>query len=171
MKGRREHSSRRNDRESSDIDSKVLDLARVTRVVAGGKRMRFRACVIVGDRKGRVGVGIRKGLDVSDAIGKATRAGEKSMISVSMINETIPHEVSSKFGAAKIILKPASKGTGIIAGGSIRVVLELAGVANVMSKMLGSNNKMNNAQATLKALQSLRSREHLKAIRKQSAAS
>ena len=128
--------------------------------------MRFRACVIVGDRKGRVGIGIRKGLDVADAVSKATRTAEKTMVSIPIVNETIPHQVLQKFGAAKVILKPASKGSGIIAGGSIRVVLDLAGVSNVMSKMLGSNNKMNNAQATLLALQSLRSPEKFSVLRK-----
>lgn len=149
----------------SEFENRVLDVARVTRVVAGGKRMRFRACVIVGNKNGKVGMGVKKGLDVSDAVSKATRTAERSAIFVSMEKGTIPHEIYEKFGAAKIILKPASRGSGIIAGGSIRTVLELAGIQNVASKMLGSNNKINNAQAAIRALSRLRSKDKTKALR------
>lgn len=156
---------RHDDRPKSEFDSKVLDVARVTRVVAGGKRMRFRACVIIGNRKGKVGIGIRKGLDVSEAVAKATRTAEKAAISVSLENGTIPHEIYEKFGAAKILFKPASRGSGIIAGGSIRAVLDLVGVENIAAKMLGSNNKLNNAQAAINALSHLRSKENTRNLR------
>jgi len=138
---RTNQSDKREDREKKEFDNKVLDVARVTRVVAGGKRMRFRACVIAGNRNGKIGMGVRKGLDVADAVGKATRTAEKTMISVSLVDGTIPHQIYQKLGAAKLIFKPASRGTGIVAGGPIRAVLELAGVQNVAAKILGTNSE------------------------------
>jgi len=141
--------------EQKEFDQRILDLARVTRVTKGGKRMRFRTCVIIGDRKGRVGYGVAKGADVAASVNKAVTQAKKRMINVLIINGTIPHAVHQKFSAASIIIKPAPKGTGIKAGGAIRVVLELAGVPNAVGKILGSNNKINNAKATMKALQSL----------------
>lgn len=143
--------------EARDIDSRTLEIARVTRVTKGGKRMRFRATVVVGDRKGRVGFGVAKGVDVAGAVNKATRAANKHLIRVPLRDETIPHEAVGKFGASNIIIKPAPKGTGIKAGGAIRVVFELAGVPNVTAKMLGSANKINNVKATVAALTYLRS--------------
>lgn len=136
-----------------EFDSKVVEITRVTRVVAGGKRMRFRALVVVGDRKNRVGIGLRKGADVSDAIAKATGAAHKSVIEVAIKDGTIPHLVNFKYKAAKIFLKPAKPGTGIIAGGPLRAVLTLAGVRNITSKMLGSSNKVSNVRAVYLALQ------------------
>ena len=115
--------------------------------------MRFRSCLIIGDRKGRVGIGIAKGADVAISVDKAFRQAKKNVISVPIVNETIPHEVRSKYKAARIIIKPAPKGTGLKAGGATRVVLELAGVPNAVSKILGSNNKINNARATLRAIE------------------
>ena len=162
---RTNQSDKREEREKKEFDNKVLDVARVTRVVAGGKRMRFRACVIAGNRNGKIGMGVRKVLDGADAVGKATRTAEKTMISVSLVEGTIPHEVYQKPGAAKLILNPASRGTGIVAGGPIRAVLELAGVQNVAAKILGTNNKINNAQAAIRALASLRSKEKSRALR------
>lgn len=143
-------------REPREFEQKILDLARVTRVTKGGKRMRFRTCLIIGDRKGRVGIGVAKGTDVALSIEKAFRQAKKTLIHVPLINETIPHAVNMKFGAAKILLKPAPKGTGLKSGGAIRVVLELAGVPNAISKILGSNNKINNAKATFEAIRSLK---------------
>ena len=122
--------------------------------MAGGKRMSFRACVVIGDRKGRVGVGVGKGADVSMAIAKGTKRAEKNFIVVPIVNETIPHRIEQKSGAAIIMLKPAPAGTGIRAGGAVRVVLELAGVPNAVGKIFGSKNKLNNARATILALQS-----------------
>jgi len=165
LRKRTNQSDKREEEEKGEFDNKVLDVARVTRVVAGGKRMRFRACVIVGNRNGKIGMGVRKGLDVADAVSKATRTAEKTMIAVALVDGTIPHEIYQKFGAAKLILKPASRGTGIVAGGPIRAVLELAGVQNVTAKILGTNNKINNAQAAIRALASLRSKEKSRALR------
>ena len=148
----------RGPQEEKEFEQRVLDLARVTRVTAGGKRMRFRACIAIGDKKGRVGVGVAKGADVASAIVKANRQAEKNCIKATIVNETIPHRVDAKFGAAVIMLKPAPAGTGIKAGGVVRVLLALAGVPNVVSKIFGSKNKINNARATIVALQSFKTR-------------
>lgn len=149
---------RTNTGEEDGFSQRVLDLARVTRVTAGGKRMRFRACVIVGDRKGKVGAGLAKGSDVQQSIAKATRQAKQHLVSIQMHRGTIPHRVAAKEGAASVLLKPAPEGTGIIAGGVVRAVLELSGIENVVSKILGSKNKINNVRATFKALQELRPR-------------
>lgn len=146
-------------KEKSEFDQAVIDIARVTRVMAGGKRMRFRACVVVGDRKGRVGMGLAKGADVSAAVQKAQRQAEKHAIKVNLAGETIAHEVRLKDGSARLVLKPAPAGTGIISGGAVRTVLELAGIKNVVSKVLGADNKINNVRAALKALTSLKARK------------
>ncbi len=144
-------------RKKDDFDSKLLDLARVTRVTGGGKRLSFRAVVIVGNKKGKVGVGVAKGLDVAQAVEKATRTAKKSLIEVPIKEETIPHEVFAKFGASQIIIKPQRKGRGLVAGGVVRVICSLAGIKNISSKVLSrTSNKLNNAQATIKALEKLR---------------
>lgn len=143
-------------REKDEFDQNLIDLARVTRVMAGGKRMRFRACVVVGDKKGKVGWGLAKGADVSMAIQKAVTQGKKNLLTVSMVNGTIPHEVRVKFKAARLLLKPARSGRGLIAGGVVRSVLALAGLKDVVSKMQGSHNKINNVAATFKGLAMLR---------------
>ena len=140
-----------------EFDSKLLDLARVTRVTGGGKRMSFRAVVAAGDRKSKVGIGVDKGKDVSQAIEKATRRAKKNLISVSIVNGTILHEVMAKAGPAVILLKPQSKGRGLVAGGAVRVICDLAGIKNISSKILsGSKNKLNNARATMEALRKLK---------------
>lgn len=145
------------DRQSQDeFDQKIIDIARVTRVMAGGKRMRFRACVAIGDRKGRVAIGLAKGLDVTIAVNKAVNQAKKNLITVPMVNKTIPHEIRQKSDAALILLKPAKQGRGIIAGSVVRIILELAGIHNITSKMLGSHNKINNAKCVIKALQNLK---------------
>lgn len=146
----------RDGREAKEYDQKILDLSRVTRVTAGGKRMRFRAAVIIGNRHGRVGFGVAKGADVAMAVEKAFRQAKKKTFDIPMHNETVPHSVKEKFGAAIVLLKPAPKGTGLKAGGAVRVVLELGGVPNAVSKIFGSNNKINVAKATIKAMKSLR---------------
>ncbi len=146
-------------REPREFEQKTIDLSRVTRVVAGGKRMRFRATVAIGDLKGRVGLGIAKGADVSISIQKAVTAAKKNMIRVPMVNETIPHAITVKFKAAHILIKPAPPGTGVIAGGPIRAMMELAGVKNVVSKILGSSNKINNVYALMQAFGRLRTKE------------
>lgn len=139
-------------REKPEFEQQIVDIARVTRVMAGGKRMRFRACVVIGDKKGRVGFGLAKGRDVASAVQKAVSKAEKAIIKISANNGTIPFDTQVKFGASKILLKPAPEGTGIISGGAVRVVLELAGIKNVVSKILGTNNKINNVRATINAL-------------------
>lgn len=136
-----------------DFEQKIIDLARVTRVMAGGKRMRFRACICLGDKKGQVGIGIAKGADVTNAVNKAANQARKKLITLPLDkNSSIKHEVSQKFGAAKILFRPSKAGHGVIAGGVVRIVLELAGVKNISSKILGSNNKVNNAKCTIEAL-------------------
>ncbi len=147
---------RRDDRPKDDMEQRILEVARVTRVMAGGKRMNFRACVAIGDKKGNVGVGLGKGADVTMAVNKAVNRAKKTMVNVPMVNETIPHEINLKMGAARLMFKPAKKGRGVIAGGVARIILELAGVKNVTSKALGSKNKINNARCTIEALRRLR---------------
>lgn len=155
-----------NDREKREFDQKVVEVKRVTRVVAGGKRMRFRALVVIGDHKGRVGMGLKKGLDVAESVNKAVNEAKKNMITLPLVNETIPHEVKVKYKASQIIMMPARQGTGVIAGGAVRSVMELAGIKNVISKRLGSNNKVNNIKAAFSAFKAMRSKEHLNSIRK-----
>ena len=154
--GKKPYSGKPREREDKEFDQVLVDLARVTRVMAGGKRMRFRACLVIGDRKGRVGSAVAKGADVSLAVNKALAKAKKNLINVPIVNETIPHEIYIKVGAAKILMKPARKGTGIIAGGAVRIVLDLAGISNVVAKILGTNNKINNVKATIQALQRLK---------------
>lgn len=145
------------ERIKDEFDSKLLDLARVTRVSAGGKRMRFRAVVVVGDKKGKVGVGVAKGLDVAQAVEKSTRLAKKNLLLVPIVDNTIPHEVYNKFGAAKVLLKPQRSGRGLVAGGTVRVICTLAGIKNITSKTLGTTgNKLNNAFAVMGALRKLR---------------
>lgn len=140
-------------KEKPEFDQFIVDLARVTRVTKGGKQLSFRACVLIGDRKGRVGYGVQKGKDVQFAVTKAVNNAKKNMIVVPMVHDTIPHRVEAKFKAAKIMLKPAPRGSGIIAGSVVRNVLELAGVPNVSAKMLGkTNNKIVNIKAVFEAL-------------------
>lgn len=144
-------------KEQSDFEQRIINLARVTRVMAGGKRLRFRACVAIGDKMGRVGWAVAKGADVTLAVNKAVAKAKKRMIKIKLIKNTIPHDIEKKFGAAKVLLKPAKAGTGIIAGGAVRVVLELAGIPNIYGKILGrTNNQINNVAATFEALQSLK---------------
>lgn len=144
------------DERKDEFEQRILEIARVTRVMAGGKRMNFRACVAIGDRKGSIGLGLGKGADVTMAVNKAVNRAKKEMLKVSVVNDTIPHVVRQKLGAASIIFKPAAQGRGVIAGGVARAILELAGIKNVTSKVLGTNNKINNARCTFAALASLR---------------
>ncbi len=143
--------------EEKQYDERTLQIDRVARVVKGGRRFRFRALVAVGDKKGRVGVGSAKGADVTAAITKATEIAKKNFIKVKTYKGTIPHEVNGKVSGAKLLIKPASAGTGLIAGGVTRSILEVAGVKNVLSKSLGSSNKTNVAYATMDALSKLES--------------
>ena len=143
-------------REPSEYDEEVLQIDRVTRVVKGGRRLRFRATVIVGNRKGKVGLGIGKSNEVIGAIQKAIQKAKRQMIIVPLHNDSIPHDIKLKFKSARILLLPASEGTGIIAGGAIRKIAELAGIKNLLSKIVGTNNRITNAQATMIALKKLR---------------
>ncbi len=155
-KQQRRNKKDRRDKNKDEFDQRILDIARVTRVMAGGKRMNFRACVAIGDKKGKVATALGKGSDVSIAVNKAVNKAKKDMVKVPTIKNTIPHEVYCRLGAAKILFKPASKGRGIIAGGVVRVILELAGIENISSKILGTNNKINNARCTIEALRKLK---------------
>ncbi len=140
-----------------EYKEKVLDLRRVTRVVAGGKRFRFRATVVIGDERGRVGVGVAKGIDVAQAVDKAKVIAKKRIITVPLKDKTIPHEVEAKFSAARIIIKPARNGHGLKAGGSVRQVLLLVGVRDATAKCLGgTKNKLTNAMAAIEALKKLK---------------
>jgi len=144
------------ERPKDEFSSKLLDVARVARVVAGGRRFSFRSVVVVGDKKGKVGVGVGKGADVSDATTKAVADAKKNLITVNISEETIPHQIDGKFCGAKVFLKPARVGKGVVAGGVVRSVVDLAGIKNVTSKILGSANKLNNARATILALKKLK---------------
>lgn len=159
----------KNKREARDeFEQKIVDLARVTRVMGGGKRMRFRACVAVGDKKGKVGIGMAKSIDVTTAINKAATDAKKKIIHVSTVNDTIPHEVYLKQGAARILLKPARKGKGVVAGGAARMVLELAGIKNITSKILGTNNKVNIVKSVVTALDGMKRSPKAEKVEKQS---
>ncbi|HUD05519.1 MAG TPA: 30S ribosomal protein S5 [Candidatus Saccharimonadales bacterium] len=142
--------------EEKQFDERVVHIDRVARVVKGGRRFRFRALIVIGDHKNRVGVGIAKGADVTAAVTKATEVAKKHLISIHLYNGTIPHEAEAKVSGAHILLKPASPGTGLIAGGVVRTILEVAGVSNVLSKSIGSSNKSNVAYATIAALQTMK---------------
>ncbi len=147
----------RTEKIKSEFDQKVLDVARVTRVVAGGRRFSFRATVVIGNRKGKVGVGVGKGLDVSQSVEKAVSDARKQMMIVPLKDGTIPHEVLAKYAAARVWLKPASRGHGLVAGGAVRVICDLAGILNISAKILSkSTNKLNNARATLEALKKIK---------------
>lgn len=140
----------------ADTESVILDLARVTRVQKGGKRLRFRACVGIGDKKGKVGIGLAKGADVQIAVEKATRKAKRDAITLSITEtSTIPHVLDVSFKAARILLKPAPPGTGIKAGGVIRTLCDLAGIQNITAKMLGNSNKITNAQAFIRGFQKI----------------
>ncbi|HYH74540.1 MAG TPA: 30S ribosomal protein S5 [Candidatus Saccharimonadales bacterium] len=141
--------------EEKQFDERVVHIDRVARVVKGGRRFRFRALVVVGDRKNRVGIGIAKGADVTAAVTKATEVAKKHFITVIVKNDTIAHESEAKVGGARILIKPAAPGTGLIAGGVVRTILEVAGIRNALSKSLGSTNKANTSYATIEALRQI----------------
>ncbi|OIO46572.1 MAG: 30S ribosomal protein S5 [Candidatus Portnoybacteria bacterium CG06_land_8_20_14_3_00_39_12] len=152
----RNYNKKQNEKDK-EYDSRVLDIARITRVVAGGRRFRFRAVVVMGDGKGKIGIGLAKGADVALAVEKATHQAKKHLEVIKIKNGTISHLVAAKYSAAKIILMPAKHGRGIVAGGAVRAVCELAGIKDVVAKIISrSTNKLNNARATLVALRKLK---------------
>ncbi|HET8884577.1 MAG TPA: 30S ribosomal protein S5 [Candidatus Saccharimonadales bacterium] len=164
--------NRRNDgpQEPKQFEELVINIDRVARVVKGGRRFRFKALVVVGDRKNKVGVGVSKGQDVQTAIAKATDVAKKNMITIPILNDTIPHDAEIKVSGAQVLIKPAAPGTGIIAGGVVRSIIGVTGIRNMLSKSLGSTNKVNIAYATIDALKSLVPRdEWLNAPKKKTA--
>ncbi|MDZ4670868.1 MAG: 30S ribosomal protein S5 [Phototrophicales bacterium] len=163
-KEKRERREKRDD-DRDEFDERVIDIKRVAKVIKGGRRFAFRTVVIVGDNKGRVGVGIGKARGVPDSIRKAADRARRNMRPVALSGVTIPHEITAKYGGSKVLLKPASPGTGVIAAGGVRAVLEAAGVHDILTKSQGSPNLLNVAMATMKALTELRSAEELAAMR------
>ena len=154
------------DRENSgEMEEIVLSINRCTKVVKGGTNMSFGALIVVGDRKGKVGYGYGKANEVSDAIRKAQEAAKKNMITVPLFGETVPHTVIAKFAGSKVLIRPASAGTGVIAGGAMRAVLDLAGVVDVLGKSLGSGNPANVVKATFKAIEMMKSKKEVLAKR------
>ena len=157
--------NRRREPRPKQFEEEIINIGRVTKVTKGGRHFRFSATVAVGDRKGQVGIGTGKANEVPDAIKKAVQAATKNVVRVSVVDGTIPHEATGVRGASKVMLKPASKGTGVKAGGPVRAVLELSGVENILAKSLGSKSPLNAANATLNALKSLRTFKDVAAIR------
>ena len=157
---------RRIQKKESNYEERVVSVNRVTKVTQGGRNFRFAATVVVGDKKGKVGLGTGKANEAPDAIKKAIKEAEKELINVPIIDgRTIPHEVVGRFGAARVVLKPASKGTGVVAGGPVRAVLELAGIHDILSKSLGSNTPINLVRATIEGLLSLKTVEGVAILR------
>ena len=161
---------RRDEEGAGELEERLVKINRVSKVVRGGRRFSFGSIVVVGDSKGRVGIGHGKAGEVTDSIRKGVDQAKKSMITVPLDGHTIPHEVEESFGAARVILKPASPGTGVIAGGGVRAVVELAGIRDVLTKSVGNNNPVNVVKATIKALEALQSEQDVLRRRSKAAA-
>ena len=166
-----ERTRNRGDREEAvkEFDETTVFVNRCAKVVKGGRRFSFSAVIVIGDRKGRVGLGFGKANEVSEAIRKATDAAHRNIVTITMKGKTIPHEVTGQCDGGRVLLKPASEGTGVIAGGGMRAVLEMAGVRDVLGKSQGSKNRLNVVKATLDALSQLRTAETIQALREQKA--
>lgn len=162
---KRERKQREERREAPEFEEKVVAIARTAKVVQGGRRFGFRACVVIGDGKGRVGIGMGKAREVPDAIRKGVDAAKKNMIEVPLLDYTIPHAIVAEDASARVLLKPASPGTGVIAGGGVRAVVEAAGVQNILTKSLGTDNTINVVRATFKALGGLKDLNREAALR------
>jgi len=162
---KRENFRNEEEKPVSDISESVISINRCSKVVKGGKNFSFGALVVAGDGKGRVGYGYGKANEVADAIRKGNEAARKNMVTIPLKGQTLPHEIEVKFGGAQVMMKPASPGTGLIAGGAMRAILELAGVKDVLAKSLGASNAVNVAKATFKAIEALSSREDVLARR------
>lgn len=166
MAEKRERRERRDrDEEREELDERVVDITRVAKVIKGGRRFAFRTVVIVGDNKGRIGIGVGKSRAVPDSIRKGSDRARRRLTKVSLSGSTVPHEVTGRWGGAQVLIKPAAPGTGIIAGGGVRAVLEAVGLHDVLTKSQGSKNLLNVAMATIEALKQLRSAEELAAMR------
>jgi len=163
--GRGKRRERDNKKSEDGLENRLVQVNRVAKVVKGGRNMSFSALVVVGDKNGKVGVASGKAAEVPDAVEKATVNAKKYLISVPMVNTTIPHEVVGCFGTSKVMLKPAPEGSGVIAGSSVRAVMELAGFKDVITKSIGSRNKINTVKATIEALKLLKSKEQVAALR------
>ncbi|MCM1130827.1 MAG: 30S ribosomal protein S5 [Roseburia sp.] len=157
---RQDHKERK-EVEQPEFEERVVTINRVTKVVKGGRRFRFAALVVIGDKKGRVGFGTGKSQEVPEAIKKAVESAKKNMITVATVKTTIPHEVTGVYGAGRVVLRPASEGTGVIAGGPVRAVVELAGISDILSKSLGSATPINVVRATIEGLKSLETVEQV----------
>jgi small subunit ribosomal protein S5 len=155
----------KSDSRSSEFEERVVHVNRSSKVVKGGRRFSFGALVVVGDRRGRVGYALGKANEVADAIRKASELAKRNLVLITMKEHTLPHEVIGKYSGAEVLLRPAAPGTGVIAGGGVRTLLELAGVRDVLAKSLGSNNNLNVINATMNALEQLRSRDEIHALR------
>src|SRR5437588_2105449 len=153
------------DRSGSDLSERVVSLNRVAKVVKGGRKFSFSALIVVGDQNGRVGAGMGKAREVPEAIRKGVEVAKRNMIQVPMVGTTIPHEVRFKWGAAKILMKPAAPGTGVISGGAMRAVIEASGVKDILTKSLGTNNPINTVRATMQALKSLLTAQEIAELR------